>query len=498
MTWRSSNGIELRDLVPAELRRAWVAAGHCPDDDLYSLFRERVRAHPRRTAVVDEGGVLDYRSLDTEVQGLAGALDGFGPADIIGVRVPNGRDAVIAELAVAAVGAVALPFAGGRADAVSLLRRSRASALITDSPAPEGLPHLRKVLPVTARGPGWRPVAVDPEAPARILVSSGSEAAPTMVAYSHNAIAGGRGNYLRAVHRDTEVWRDLVLVPLSSAFGSFGAAVTLCRFGGTVLLLRRFDPVAALRMIAARRPTHVFGVPAMLRRMADLASSVDTSSLRAVVSSGDVLPMPTLRACRAAFGVEVINIYGSSDGVNCHTRTPENGVGTPDPAVTDIRVVDGEICALGPMTPLCHVGAPSPRLPGGWVWTGDQGRFDSSGTLHVVRRLKRVVIRGGFTISPAEVEQALAAYPGVSEVACVPVPDRELGERLCACVSPEPGHPPPDLRQLTTFLADRQGVTRHKLPEYLLVLPEFPLGDTGKVCLRTLTRLAAERHGGLS
>ncbi|CCH31051.1 class I adenylate-forming enzyme family protein [Actinosynnema sp. NPDC047251] len=496
MTWRSANGVELRDLVPEATRRGWVAAGHCPDLDLCSLWRDRVARHPRRTAVVDERGALDYASLDAEVRRLAGALHGFGPADIIGVRVPNGRDAVIAELAVAAVGAVALPFAGGLADAVSLLARSRASALITDSPGPEGLPHLRKVLPVSARGPVWRPVPVDPEAPARILVSSGPRAEPTMVAYSHNAVAGGRGNHLRAVHRGTAVWRDLVLVPLSSAFGSFGAAVTLCRFGGTVLLMRRFDALSALRVVARQRPTHVFGAPGMLARMAAAASTVDTSSLRAVVAGGDVLPPPVLRACRVAFGVDVVDVYGSPEGVDCHTTTPEHGAGRPDPAVADIRVVDGEICGLGPMTPLCHVGVPSPRLPGGWVRTGDQGRFDASGVLHVERRLARVVIRGGYPISPAEVEQALGAHPGVSEVACVPVPDRELGERLCACVSPKPGHPAPDLPQLTAFLADRQGVTRHKLPEFLLVLPDFPVGPTGKVCLRTLARLAAERHGG--
>ncbi|MEU7527057.1 AMP-binding protein [Saccharothrix sp. NPDC042600] len=496
MTWRSTTGLELADLVPADLRRAWVAAGHCPDRDLHTLFRHRVRRHPHRTAVVDERGSLDYATLDAEARGLAGALPGFGPHDVIGIRVPNGRDAVIAELAVAAIGAVALPFAGGLADAMSLLGRARATALITAAPVPPGLSHLRCVVPPTARGPERDPEPVDPEAPARILVSSGSEAEPKMVAYSHNAFAGGRGNYLRAVHGDTRVWRDLVLVPLSSAFGSFGATITLCRFGGTLLLQRRFDAAAALRVIADHRPTHVFGVPAMLRRLANQASTVDTSSVRALVSSGDVLPPPTLRACRSAFGVDVVNVYGSSDGVNCHTTTPEHGVGRPDPAVTDIRVVDGEICALGPMTPLCHVAAPSSRLPGGWVRTGDQGRFDETGALHVERRLRRVVIRGGYTISPAEVEQALVAHPALSEVACVPVPDPDLGQRLCACVRPRQGHPPPDLPQLTSFLAHHQGVTPHKLPEYLLVLPEFPVAHTGKVCLRTLTRLAAERHGG--
>ncbi|MEV8442005.1 fatty acid--CoA ligase family protein [Actinosynnema sp. NPDC051121] len=485
MTWTSSTGVVLRDLVPAALRRSWVSAGHCPDRDLYSLFRDRVAAHPGRTAVIDSSGSLDYASLDRAVRWQARSLRGHGTSDIIGIAVPNGREAVVAELAVAAVGGVSVHLPDGGSPLVSMVITDVSDALAAACDP--------------TREPPWTPVAVDPEAPARILVSSGSEAAPKLVAYSHNAFAGGRGNYVRAVHGGTAVPRDLVLVPLASAFGSFGAAITLCRWGGTVVLVRRFDAVAALRAVAEHRPTHVFGVPTMLRRMAALASTVDTSSVRAVVSSGDVLTSEALAAVRSAFGCPVINVYGSSDGVNCHTATPEHGVGRPDPAVTDIRVVDGEICARGPMTPLCYVDAPEldrrHRLPGGWVRTGDEGFFDADGTLHVVRRLKRVVIRGGYTISPAEVERALDAHPVVAEVACVPVPDPDLGERLCACVAVRPGHRPPSLDQLTAFLQGR-GLSRRKLPERLVVLPELPLGRTGKVCLPTVIRLAAERHGG--
>ncbi|MFD1151814.1 class I adenylate-forming enzyme family protein [Saccharothrix hoggarensis] len=482
MTWTSTTGVVLRDLVPAGTRRSWVEAGHCPDRDLHSLFRDRVARHPRRTAVIDDAGAMDYAALDRAVRRLATSLRDYGPADIIGLDLPNGREAVVAELAVAAIGAVAVHLPDGGSPVVSTVLTDVSEALESDEDVP------------------WSPVAVDPEAPARILVSSGSEAAPKLVAYSHNAFAGGRGNYVRAVHGVTAVPRDLVLVPLASAFGSFGAAITLCRFGGTLMLQRRFDAAAALRVVADHRPTHVFGVPTMLRRMTELASTMDTSSIRAVVSSGDVLTPETLAVTRAAFDRPVINIYGSSDGVNCHTSTPGHGVGRPDPAVTDIRIGDGEICALGPMTPLCYVDAPEldarHRLPGGWVRTGDEGFLDPDGTLHVVRRLKRVVIRGGYTISPAEVELALGGHPGVAEVACVPVPDPDLGERLCACVAVRPGHPPPSLGQLAEFLRDR-GVSRRKHPERLLLLPELPLGRTGKVCLRTVARLAAERHGAL-
>ncbi|RSM70445.1 AMP-dependent synthetase [Amycolatopsis sp. WAC 01375] len=484
MTWLSATGVILRDLVPARLRREWVRCGHCPDRELYSLFRDRVREHPLRTAVIDDEGALDYTTLDAAVRKLAARLSvaGCGSTDIVAVREPDGRDAVIAELAVLALGAVVLPLRSG---SDSLLDRAGVRFVIENgrvegSSDPRRAAHLRP----------------HPDAPARILVSSGSESEPKMVAYSHNAFAGGRANYLRAVHGGTTAPRDLVLVSLTSGFGSFGVPVTLCRAGGTLVLTRRFEAGAALRLITEHRPTQVFAVPAMWRRMAEHPlDTVDTSGLVSIVSSGDTLPPSTRDACRRRFGVRMIDIYGSSDGVNCHTTEPENGVGVPDPAVCEIRLVDGEICARGPMAPLCYVAAPeldaANRLDGGWVRTGDNGRFDDQGRLHVTGRRKRVVIRGGYTISPAEVELAIGDHPAISEVACVPVPDTGLGERLCACVTIRDGHSP-TLAELTAFLT-AGGLAVRKLPELLLTFPELPLGRTGKVCHRTLAGLAARR-----
>ncbi|WP_033224587.1 MULTISPECIES: class I adenylate-forming enzyme family protein [unclassified Streptomyces] len=521
--WTSSAGVQIRDLVPAALRRSWVVRGHCPDRDLYSLFAAHVRAHPTRTAVVDTEGTLDYARLDADVRHLAARLAerGLGARDVIAVRVPNGRRAVAAELAVAALGAVALPYPPGHGSRgpASLLARSRARAVIVedarDAVPDARLPHLEAVftwgepdhpagvcLTAPSREP-FRPRPVDAEAPARILVSSGSEAEPKMVAYSHNAMAGGRANYLRALAGgDADGMRNLVLVPLASSFGSLGTSVTVAALGATLLVQDAFDPGEALRMLTAHRPTHVFGVPTMLRRLAEQppAPGEDLSGLRALVSSGAALPGATAELCARRFGRPVVTVYGSSDGVNCHTAAtglaPETGTGLPDPAVTDIRVAagTGEIHARGPMTPLCYVAAPDLdaryRTPDGWVRTGDRGRLDAHGRLHVLGRLKQIVVRGGYNISPAEVEQALAAHPSVAEAACVGVPDDELGERLCACVREPPGVPPVTLADLTGFLEGACGLERRKLPELLLRVPEMPLGPTGKICRPTLARLA--------
>ncbi|MGH3997008.1 MAG: class I adenylate-forming enzyme family protein, partial [Pseudonocardiaceae bacterium] len=511
--WTSANGIVLSDLVPAALRRRWVEQGYCPDRDLYTLFREHVRAHPRQTAVIDATGAIDYATLDTRVRHIAAALTeaGLGSHDIVGIQLPNGWRAVAAELAVAAVGAVALPYPAGRGrrDSVSLLGRARASAVIVSDvagrvPLAANLAGLRPDLPdlrtvfvfgaapdgcepldrwladVTAAERWWSCAPIDPEAPARILVSSGSESEPKMVAYAHNAMAGGRGNYIGALRGDigSEPMRSLILVPLASSYGSCGMVI-LARHGGTLLLLDAFDPAAALRMITDHQPTHVFGVPIMLRRITDQprASGEDASSLRVLVSSSAALPAATIEAYMARFGAPVINIYGSADGANCHTArgdcasAPECA-GWPDPTVADIRIVDehghlvptgqtGEIWCRGPMTPLCYVNAPELdaryRAPGGWVRTGDRGLIGPDGCLYVVGRLKQIVIRGGYHISPAEVERQLATHPAIADVACIAVPDLEFGERLCACITQRPDTPPLTLTQLNAFLERERG-----------------------------------------
>ncbi|GAB3439396.1 class I adenylate-forming enzyme family protein [Actinophytocola sediminis] len=512
--WVSGEGVVVRDLVPGYLRRRWVRQGHCPDLDLYSMFRRRVADQPERVAVVDGTGALTYGELDARARGLAEVLAGagLGPRDVIALQAPNSRGAVVAELAVAALGALALPYppARGTRDTVSLLGRARARAVITGTAelaaavrsVRHELPRLRTVLelgPALAglpADPSFQPTPVDPEAPARILVSSGSEAEPKMVAYSHNALVGGRANYLRAVRGTDPV--DLVLVPLASAFGSFGVPATIAAHGGTLVLAGAFDQDEALRAITRHRPAHVFGVPTMLRRMAHAASAPgeDLSSLCGLVASGAELPAGTVEDCRRRFGCQVINVYGSSDGVNCHTSTPGAGVGVPDQAVVDIRVVAGEIQALGPMTPLCHVGSIELdgryRLPGGWVRTGDRGVLDETGTLHVVGRLRQVAVRGGQNISLAEVERHLGAHPAVADVACLPVADDDLGERVCAYVQPRPSLPAPTLAELTGFLERERGLERGKLPERLVLLAELPLGPTGKVCRRTLAAHSAD------
>ncbi|MFB8776629.1 class I adenylate-forming enzyme family protein [Streptomyces broussonetiae] len=533
--------VDLHDLLPAGLRRAWALDGTCPDLDLYSLYRARQIADLHRTAVLDAKGALCYTALDRKVRCLAAGLSGLGvrAGDVVGVQLPNGRDAVVADLAVAALGAVALPFpvGRGRREAASLLRRAEAVAVIAATEH-RGDRHAADLLALTgelpalhtvvAAGPGTPPEGAvafsallrtdptsftaarpDPDSAARILVSSGSEAEPKMVAYSHNALAGGRGNFLASLIADGRPPRCLFLVPLASAFGSNGTAVALARHGGSLVLLDHFTAEAALDALAEHGPTHVLGVPTMIRMMLDRFAAGHRPAFTpptAVVVGGSPLDAGTADEARRVFGCPVVNLYGSADGVNCHTGLgdgPLHGegpgvvAGHPDPRVADIRIAVpgsapeleeapkgsvGEIVARGPMTPLCYVAAPDLdaryRTADGWVRTGDLGLIGDDGTLRIVGRLKDVVIRGGANISPAEVETELATHPLVRDVVCVGVPDPVMGERMAACVVAR-GAAAPTLADLSSHLTAR-GLERRKHPERLLVVDELPLTPAGK------------------
>jgi acyl-CoA synthetase len=535
---------QLTDLVPASLRREWSRAGYYPGRDVFELFTELVHTDPDHGAVFDHCGVHSRGKLHDSALRLAFGLreQGIGPGSVVACQLPNSWRAIVVDLAVAALGAVVLPFPIGRGDhdVHALLRTSRAHLAITsryyaDTDLAElyqdvrsDLPDLVHIVVDGLAAPGTTTLdelmngpslegdtvePVDPDSAVRMLVSSGTEAEPKIVAYSHNALIGGRGRCLARLRPpDGSPMRGMFLVPLGSSFGSYATVGIVVTLGGSVVLHPRFDAGAALTAIAQHRPTHLFGVPTMFQRLLgrpDLPTT-DVSSVVAVVSGGAIIDPPTAAKCAQYLGAAFVSLYGSADGVNCHTllddplHVAQYTVGRPNATICDIRIVDGadrpvphsevgEILARGPMSPLCYVNAPDLdtryRTTDGWVRTGDRGLLDNDGRLHLVGRSKDIIIRGGTNISPAEVELAVAAHPDVVSVACIGVPDSGLGQRVCACVALRAGTPPLDLGRLKAFL-DTSGLERRKFPERLITLEELPVSPAGKIDKRALLRLA--------
>jgi len=528
------NSAGIVDLVPAELRQQWGDRGIYPDQTVYQLFFQHAQRHPEKPAVVSPGENVTYGQLLDHALRLAASLRACGivAGDVVAYQLPNSWHSCAIDLASAALGAVVAPFPPGRGrlDIESLLKRCDARAIIV---APEygGLDmceiieslrptilSLRLLIVDGGSRKGWRTFAqllqtapltseqlpeVCPNSPVRLLVSSGTESEPKLVAYSHNALLGGRGRFLQRLHADGASFRGLYLVPLGSSFGSTATFGILSWLGGSIALLPRFDAAEAIRAIATLQPTHILGVPTMLQRMAadPILASVDKSSLIAIVSGGSVIDAVSIRRCIDAFACGFISLYGSADGVNCH-NTPDDdievvfkSVGRPNPTVCAIKIVDqngqevasgevGEIVARGPISPMQYVNAPELdakyRDEQGWVHTGDLGLIDDAGYLVLSGRKKDIIIRGGANISTVQIENLATSHPDVVAAVCVPVPDADLGQRVCICLTMREGAERLSLSEITAYLRE-QGLEVNKLPEYLRFYRQFPLNPAGKI-----------------
>ncbi|MEO0443770.1 MAG: class I adenylate-forming enzyme family protein, partial [Pseudomonadota bacterium] len=524
------------DLVPSGLRQQWKEDGTYPNISVYEAFCLHARRNPDKIAAYSGDESISFRVLHEKCRRLATSFKQLGivPGDTIAYQLQNHWRCCAIDLAAAALGAVIAPFPPGRGrlDLESLLKRSCARVIIIEPefkqvdfcsivesirPSSIGLRHLV----VNSHKPrkGWLSLAslfesdliqqdqlpdVPPDSPVRMLVSSGTESEPKLVAYSHNAMLGGRGRFLQRLcgHKGDE-FRGMYLVPLGSSFGSTATIGILCWLGGSLVLQPAFDAEAAIEAIERHRPTHILGVPTMLQRMmtSPRLSKIDRSSLVALISGGALIDKATIERCLDKFGCHFISLYGSADGVNCHNMMGDGldliaySVGRPNPEICEIEIVDeqrrpvpqgvvGEIRARGPISPLQYVNDNHLnelyRDRGGWAYTGDLGCIDNQGYLVLAGRKKDIIIRGGTNISPVQIENQATSHPDIISAACVPVPDDDLGARVCICLTLRPESKRLSLRALTHFLTER-GLEVNKLPEYLAYYRQMPLSPAGKV-----------------
>jgi len=163
----------------------------------------------------------------------------------------------------------------------------------------------------------------------------------------------------------------------------------------------------------------------------------------------------------------------------------------------DVEVAAGEIGEIGGRGALLTLGyfdnqraTEASFNAQGWFMSGDLGRFDAQGNLHVVGRMKDLIIRGGHNIFPARIEDLAHRHPDVSKAAAFPIADERLGERVCLAIVPK-NPPGPDVQQMLVHL-DAAGLSKYDMPEFYIVMPEFPMTASGKTLKRELVAWAKE------
>jgi 2,3-dihydroxybenzoate-AMP ligase len=285
--------------------------------------------------------------------------------------------------------------------------------------------------------------------------------------------------------------------------------------GGKVVLSPTTRPEALFELIQKHRVSHVKVVPALLVRMINDPSlrGFDLSSLKLIQSGGQRMqPEVRLRTQELIPSAFVQENFGMSEGTLFFVRLDDpqevklETCGRPISPDDEVKLVDddgrevadgevGELTCRGPYTLRGYFGVPEYNArqftPDGYYRSGDLMRRHSSGNYVVEGRKKDLINRGGEKISAEEIENLILMHPCVQNVACVPVSDPDLGERMCACLILKPGRSLA-LAELVEFLKDKE-IAKFKLPERLFVCADFPVSAFGKVSKKTLSEMA-ERH----
>jgi acyl-CoA synthetase (AMP-forming)/AMP-acid ligase II len=481
-------------------------------------LRRSCREWPDRPAVVADGATLTYRDLWVAAANQAVLYRRLGvrPGDRVVCALPNCPEHLVAMGAAWACGAahVAAGIGATARDVAWLVGHVQARVLLAgrtaaDVPADwpgavrEAHPETRIATCEDVAGvePDGEPMAEPGEDdPAVIRFSSGTTGTPKGLIARHGQTARGWTNLAGILGFGPDD-AHLGHLPLAFGFGLQMAMLPLLS-GGRLVLMDRFRPEPARRLIERHRVTVLDGVPAGYRQLLDVpgASPAEVRSLRIGIGSGDAFPPSLVARIVEELGMELVLMYGTVEGFGMLNRERRlmlaGSVGRPGPG--SVRVVDpagGPVAAgaTGEVSFRRQPGSPVPWGSGAgvqpWYRTGDQGRIDRNGWLYLTGRLKHQINRGGLKVDPVEVVGQLLGCAGVADAAVVGLPDPVLGEVPCACVVPSDPGRPPALEEIQGEL--RRVLAPYKVPAALHLLAEMPLTDNGKADVARLRREVA-------
>jgi acyl-CoA synthetase (AMP-forming)/AMP-acid ligase II len=451
--------------------------------DPVSYLEWNARRRPHATAVWD-GREIDFEELLAHVRDFQRFLAGRGvqSGDVVGVRLPNVWQYVALELAIPGLGAVILPIPMGLGEHELRWLNEKTQPVLTVTTA-----DLDDVAAADSSPP---PVADrDPGRIVEIAMTSGTTGMPKLASLSARLKQVTFESFTSRLEI-TEDDRVLPMTPLTQGIG--GMCLYCLRAGSALVMLRdpHWTPEHCLDVAAESGATVMVGVPTNVIRM--LNHPIPTpSSLRAVAVAGAPLPPEVAERWETSTGVPISSFYGSMDAGQLAVASPSDPqtvrwttVGRPHDRA-EWQIHDGEICMRGDLVQDRYWGEDfGPYAADGWAHMGDLGFVDDAGYLHVVGRVKDIIIRGGTNINPYEIESMLRGHPAVTDVCVVGRPDSELGEVAVAFVVG-------DLTQeeLDRFLAER-GLARYKWPERIHRLDELPLSGPGKVNRKLLSEHA--------
>ncbi|SMQ20321.1 fatty-acyl-CoA synthase [Streptomyces sp. Ag82_O1-12] len=486
------------------------------NEGLGSWPARRARKTPHRTALIHGESATDYGALHTRTTRLAHALRARGVrrGDRIAYLGPNDPSYLETLFAAGTLGAVFVPLnirlAGP--EIAYQLADSGARALVygpSYAGLVAGLPGSTDVRVYLEVGGEYE--AAVAEAPAEpidepvgaddtciIMYTSGTTGRPKGAMLTHGNLTWNAINVL-IDHDLVADERALVSAPLFHTAGLNMLTLPVLLKGGTCVLVDAFDADATFDLVERHRITFMFGVPTMFDQVARHPRwpEADLSSLRILTCGGSPVPTPLIEAYQER-GLTFLQGYGMTEAAPGtlfldaeHAVAKAGSAGVPH-FFSDVRVVRpdlspadtgevGEVVVRGPHVMPGYWGLPeetAASFTDGWFRSGDAAQVDEDGYVHIVDRIKDMIISGGENIYPAEIEDRLLAHPDIVECAVIGVPDDKWGEVPRAVVVPREGAAlDPD--EVLASLAGR--LAKYKIPKSVVLADELPRTASGKL-----------------
>ena len=368
---------------------------------------------------------------------------------------------------------------------------------------------------VTTQSPVFETVDVDDDDTAVILYTSGTTGQPKGAELRHrnmrdNAMSGADLFGADAGNPDTY----LCVLPLFHSFGQTVIQNGAFAFGGTVVMLPRFEAKAALGLMLKEKVTFFAGVPTMYW---GLLGALDTppdggvvdvkaiaANLRVAAAGGSALPVDIHRQFKERFGVTILEGYGLSEtspvaSFSPYGHEPRVGsIGIPIPGV-EMKLINedwsevtgedqiGEIAIKGHNIMKGYYQRPeatAEAIKDDWFRSGDLGKKDADGFYFIVDRSKDMIIRGGYNVYPREIEEVLMTHPAVSLIAVIGVPSDQHGEEIKAVIVKNAGDATTE-QELIDW--SKQQMANYKYPRSIEFRDELPMTSTGKILKRELS-----------
>ncbi|MEM8609658.1 MAG: AMP-binding protein [Myxococcota bacterium] len=489
------------------------------------FLHDWAKREPSRTAIVDAGrGDLEcsYGAIDEQASRVAGFLRdaGLESEDRVAVFIDNGLAFVNAWFGAVYAGATTLPVPSmSTAREVAFrLRHAGCRAILCDEKHADLAGQANAlaggntaIMPIEKAvrhpSPIESPAERSRDQVAMILYTSGTTGKAKGVCITHGSLNAHTNALVTHTLRVNEDDRLLGVIPLTHSYGIRMTLLVPFFAGAATVFVPRFSAAKSLSLCARHGVTFLPGVPTMFVAWANLDEGDAPPRLRWCLSAGAPLPEEVRVRAEKRLGATVRQGYGLTEATFSTINAPPDraapgSVGKPVAGVT-VQIADaegnpmpngerGEVLVRGKNVMLGYLDdeeATRHVTRGGWLHTGDVGLLDDEGRLTVVDRDKDLILRGGHSIYPFEVEDALAAHPAVVDVAVVGKPDDYYGEEIVAVIVQRSAVSP---RELDAWV--REHLAPVKVPRAYAFVPELPQGASGKTLKRALrSQIAAEK-----